>query len=329
MSEIRFHSGDPTRRARSAAIDPPLGYALAALLVLAGTLVVGGLLGASDLISDLVRSADRIAVRETARRGAESLASVGRRTLKLSNRLATDELFLARVGTVLDIPLPQAFPSVPMTEPPGTPSDAESEVTSLARRMRTAELFRRRLAALPRPLPRGMSLVRVPSRAPVEPSTAVPIETFGLHESQLTHRPEFFPGLALAAPAGTLVVAPAAGTVVFAGPAPKRSEAFWRRLGTVVVVAHSESIRTVFGHLEKLVVKRGQRVGRGDALAHVGQSGFAPTPRLHYEVRRLTESGFLPVDPRLFILDVDWIDAGELRTRPPAPPETALPASLR
>jgi murein DD-endopeptidase MepM/ murein hydrolase activator NlpD len=163
----------------------------------------------------------------------------------------------------------------------------------------------------------------------VEPSAAVPLETFGLHESPLTHREEFFPGLALAVPAGTVVVAPASGTVIFAGPAPKRSEALWRRLGTVLVVSHSETIRTVYGHIEKLLVRKGQRVGRGDALARVGQSGFAPTPRLHYEVRRLDETGFQAVDPRLFILDVDWIDAAELRARPQAPPETSLPPSLR
>jgi hypothetical protein len=329
VSEIRFHSGDPTRRTRSAAIGPRAGFVLAALLVFAGTLVSVGLFGAPDLIFDLVRSADRIGLRETARRGAEALASVGRRSLQLSNRLATDELFLARIGTILDVPLPPAFPSVPGTEPPGTPSDAEAEVTSLARRVRMAETFRRRLAGLPQPLPRGLSLVRVPSRSPVEPSAAVPVETFGFHASPLTHRDEFFPGLALAAPAGTVVVSPAAGTIVFAGPAPKRSEAFWRRLGTVLVVAHSENTRTVYGHLEKLSVRRGQRVGRGDALGRIGQSGFAPTPRLHYEVRRLAEGGFLPLDPRLFILDVDWIGAAELRARPAAPPETALPPSLR
>ena len=34
---------------------------------------------------------------------------------------------------------------------------------------------------------------------------------------------------------------------------------------------------------------------------------------------------FLPVDPRLYILDADWIDASELRNRPPAPAATALP----
>jgi murein DD-endopeptidase MepM/ murein hydrolase activator NlpD len=329
VSEIRFHSGDPARRTRSATIGPATGLALAAGCVLAGTLVVTGLAGAPELIVDLVRSADRLALRETTQRGAEALASVGRRSVRLSDRVATDELFLARIGAILDVPLPPSFPSPPKAEPPTNPSDAENDVTSLARRVRVAETFRRRLAALPRPLPGGLSPVRVPSRSPVEPSSAVPIETFGLHSSPLTHRQEFFPGLALAAPAGTPVVAPAAGTIVFAGPAPKKSEALWRRLGTILVVAHDARTRTVFGHLDKLLVRKGQRVGRGTPLARVGQSGFAPTPYLHYEVRRLGETGFLPLDPRLFILDVDWLDAADVRMRPAVPPGLELPPSMR
>ncbi|MGA7991578.1 MAG: M23 family metallopeptidase, partial [Thermoanaerobaculia bacterium] len=76
----------------------------------------------------------------------------------------------------------------------------------------------------------------------------------------------------------------------------------------------------VYGHLTGLVVRRGQRVGRGQPLARVGTSGFAPTPRVHYEVERLEKGRWVARDPRLFILDVDWIGAAELR-KPPTPPE--------
>ncbi len=145
----------------------------------------------------------------------------------------------------------------------------------------------------------------------------------------MTHRDEFFPGLLLAAPAGLPVLAPGSGTVVWSGPAPKTSDAAWRRLGNLVVLAHDDSMRTVFGHLAKGALPRGMRVRRGELVGRVGTSGFAPAPRLHYEVRRRTAEGFLPLDPRLYILDVDWITAVELANRPVAPTATALPAFLR
>ena len=164
----------------------------------------------------------------------------------------------------------------------------ESETADLARRARVFELFRRRLAALPGPLPAGFDLVSVPSRAPVEPSSSVPIELFGWHASEVTRRDEFCAGLTLASPAGTTVTAPAAGLVVYAGPVSRHADAAWRRLGTIVVLAHDARTRTVYGHLAVSLVKKGQRVARGGPIGRVGTTGFAMTPRLHYEVHRLT-----------------------------------------
>ena len=159
-------------------------------------------------------------------------------------------------------------------------------------------------------------------------SVAVVLVPYGPRTSPLTRRPEFFPGLELAAPGGTPVVAPAGGTVIFAGPPPRKSEADWRRLGTLLVIAHDTRTRTVYGHLERLLVKKGQRVVRGQTVARVGKSGFSPPPRLHYEVRRLSGESFLPVDPRLFILDVDWITAAELRGPPVPPADLDLPPAF-
>src|SRR5262249_41898450 len=110
----------------------------------------------------------------------------------------------------------------------------------------------------------------------------------------------------------------------------RHAEAGWRRLGTVVVLAHGPSTWTLYGHLEKPLVRRGQRVNRGDTIARVGRSGFTSTPLLHYEVRSSNGGrGVLPLDPRLYILDVDWITAAEVRARPSAPRELDLPSVFR
>ena len=309
-------------------IAPAAGAVIAALVVGAGTAAVTGLLGAPALLADLVRSVDRLALRETAKRGAEAFATVGRRSEKLSRRLATDELFLARLGLVAGAAPPSGFPPATAAGALTEPAAVEKAVTALARRLRIVELYRQRLGTLPGPggIPNPL---RIPSRSPVEPSAAVPLTLFGLRPSDLTHQDEFFPGLLLAAPAGLPVLAPGSGTVVWSGPAPKKSDASWRRLGNLLVLAHDDDTRTVFGHLAKGALPRGKRVRRGEPVGRVGMSGFAPAPRLHYEVCRRTADGFLPVDPRLYILDVDWITAEELANRPVAPPETALPGFVR
>jgi murein DD-endopeptidase MepM/ murein hydrolase activator NlpD len=324
VSEIRYHPGNPKRKSRSIDVGPLLGGGFAFLVVAFGTITFLGLAGAPSLVSDLIRSVDRLALRVTARRGAEALASVARRAEKLSSRLAADELFLARVGLMAEAPLPDGFPTILPAKPaPASADDMEATISSLRRRLRVFELFRRRLSPLPEP--GGPNPLRIPSRSPVDPSTAVPVAVFGPRTSELTREAEFFPGLELAIPAGSVVLAPAAGTVVFTGTAGRKAPASWRRLGTIVVIAHDNETRTVFGHLGKVLVPKGRRIHRGEPIGRVGQSGFAPTPRLHYEVRRLENGAFLPFDPRLFILDADWIGAADLRDRPPAPAETAMP----
>ena len=329
MSLLRIHPGDPSRKSRSLEIGPRGGAALAGLLLGCGASIVLGLAGAPRVVSDAVHAADRRAIRETTQRGAESFASVGRRALALGNRLLADELFLARVGAILEIPLPDRFPGDPLDAAPPTPAAMEAEATDLARRTRLFELFRRRLAALPAPLPAGFDPIFVPSQAPVEPSSSVPIEFFGWNTSEVTRREEFCSGLTLASPAGTLVTAPAAAVVVFSGPVSRRADAPWRRLGTIVVLSHDARTRTIYGHLSSALVRKGQRVSRGAPIGRVGTSGFTVTPRLHYEVHRLVNDRWVPRDPRIFVLDVDWIGAAGFRAGPTPPEPPPLPVFAR
>lgn len=329
MSLLRLHPYDPRRKSRSIEIGPRGGIAFAAFVLLAGGATALGLVAAPRIVFDLVHAADRRDAGETAQRGAEAFASVGRRALALSAHVAADELFLARVAAVIEVPPPAGFPGEALAKAPATAPSLESTTSEIARRSRVLELFRRSLAALPSAEPGGFRPAAVPSRSPVEPSTAVPISVYGPHESPITREAEFESGLTLASPAGSPVTATAEGTVLRAGPVSRRADASWRRLGTVVVLSHDARTRTVYGHLSGVAVRRGQRVGRGQPLARVGMSGFAPTPRVHYEVQRLENGRWTARDPRIFILDQDWIDATELRNAP-APPEAAqLPPDRR
>jgi murein DD-endopeptidase MepM/ murein hydrolase activator NlpD len=98
-------------------------------------------------------------------------------------------------------------------------------------------------------------------------------------------------GLDIAAPAGRDVLAPADGTVVFAG--------LEGGYGNVIVMDHGYGIKTRFGHLSQIMVKSGQHVKRGQTIAAIGNTGRSTGPHLHYEVR----VNGVPENPRKFILE--------------------------
>jgi murein DD-endopeptidase MepM/ murein hydrolase activator NlpD len=97
-------------------------------------------------------------------------------------------------------------------------------------------------------------------------------------------------GIDVAAPYGTTVVAPAAGTVIRAGVASG--------YGMVMEIDHGNGIVTKYGHLSRFLVHERQQVVRGQAIAEVGNSGLATGPHLHYEVH---VAGVI-VDPLTYVL---------------------------
>jgi murein DD-endopeptidase MepM/ murein hydrolase activator NlpD len=86
-------------------------------------------------------------------------------------------------------------------------------------------------------------------------------------------------GIDIAADKGTPVKAADAGTVIYAG-----SEA--PRMGNLLLLSHTGGYVTAYAHNEALLVKKGDRVTRGQTIARVGTSGGVPQPRLHFEVRK-------------------------------------------
>jgi len=144
----------------------------------------------------------------------------------------------------------------------------------------------------------------VPASMPLRAADAVTATGFGERRHPLTGEPEFHAGIDLAAPAGAGIRAPAAGIVRFAGEAPPSAGEAWWRLGRVVVVAHGSRYLTIHGHCDRILVGRGQRVAAGQTIAQVGNSGWTPSPRLHFEVRRNDGEGeWRPVDPARLWLD--------------------------
>ena len=146
-----------------------------------------------------------------------------------------------------------------------------------------------------------------PSTCPLRGKEFVLISSFGDRRSPFTKQLEFHPGVDLAAPVGTPVYATADGVVVFAGQYPLARSRGWWSYGNMVLIRDGEGFVTIFGHAERVTVRAGQKVRRGERLATVGNTGWSTSPHLHYEVRRRGADGeFRPIDPLLFILDRRW-----------------------
>lgn len=93
-------------------------------------------------------------------------------------------------------------------------------------------------------------------------------------------------GVDYTVPEGTRVFATADGTVASVQSRPSST-------GNAITIDHGNGYETRFHHLSKMLVKRGQKVRRGDIIALTGNTGLSLVPHLHYEVRYDDE----PVDP--------------------------------
>jgi murein DD-endopeptidase MepM/ murein hydrolase activator NlpD len=173
----------------------------------------------------------------------------------------------------------------------------------------------------------------VPARLPVAASDAVPVSGFGPRQDPVSGGAEFHPGLDLAAPAGSAIRAPADATVRWVGEAPTGAGEAWWRLGRIVVLAHGSSYLTIFGHCDRTLVRQGQRVPAGAPVATVGRSGWTPTPRLHFEIRRRDADGeWVAVDPVSLALDPAFAAAAaaadSLTPEPGGPAPPPLPRAF-
>lgn len=94
-------------------------------------------------------------------------------------------------------------------------------------------------------------------------------------------------GVNIAAPRGTPVRAAENGVVVYAGSELKG-------FGNMVLVKHADGYVTAYAHTSDVLVQRGDRVRRGQAIARVGSTGNVDSPQLHFEIRK----GRKAIDPQ-------------------------------
>lgn len=93
-------------------------------------------------------------------------------------------------------------------------------------------------------------------------------------------------GINLSVPQGTEVHAAESGVVAYSGSELKG-------YGNLVLVRHDNGWVTAYAHNDELLVKRGDKVTRGQVIAKAGKTGTVDQPQVHFELRQ----GSKPVDP--------------------------------
>ena len=100
---------------------------------------------------------------------------------------------------------------------------------------------------------------------------------FGMRLHPILQVVRMHEGIDLTCPRGTKIFATADGVVVDAGYSQGGH-------GIRIFIDHGYGYKTIYGHLEKVLVKRGERVKRGDVIGLVGNTGLSMAPHLHYEI---------------------------------------------
>ncbi len=299
--EVQFHPASPSGRVRSFVLD---ARGKRAVVVLAGLACAAAVSLWVTVPTFVLRSARR---EQSGAILAES-AGVTRRWSELEARAASLRDRALDSGTLVS-----RIAFLSGTTPAAWPKSLNPETAVLA--SQEPEAIVRGLGRYLAGLERGLALMKereaadpalaasTPSILPLATDLVEPSALFGPRVSPWTGSEEFFTGLDLAAPAGSAVIAPAAGTVVFAGRiAPSPGSRLWR-FGNCVVLSHGAAGATFFGHLAKIEVRRGSHVRRGERLGSVGTTGWAMSPTLHYEYWRRGAEELAPTDPRFAILD--------------------------
>ncbi len=105
----------------------------------------------------------------------------------------------------------------------------------------------------------------------------LPLQGFITQDFEIINVDHYHPGIDLACAVRTPVLATAAGVVEFAF--------FDSTYGNMVIIKHNDSISTIYGHNDSLLVESGEHVSAGSRIALSGNTGKSTAPHLHYEIR--------------------------------------------
>ncbi len=123
-------------------------------------------------------------------------------------------------------------------------------------------------------------LASIPAIQPVSNKDLKRIASyFGYRMDPFYKVKKFHEGVDFTAPTGTEIYASGSGVVTKAG----RN---FGGYGNQVIIDHGFSYTTLYAHMSKILVRKGEKVKRGQVIGHVGNTGKSTAPHLHYEIRK-------------------------------------------
>ena len=137
---------------------------------------------------------------------------------------------------------------------------------------------------------RMLMLRVVPSGMPIEYRGYTSVFGWRYHPLRRTQR-EFHTGLDLRAAHSTPVYSTADGFVELVRSNPTVG------FGNLISITHSFGFKSLYGHLDRMVVQQGDFIQKGQLIAYSCNTGYSSGPHLHYELRYLNK----PLDPTAFM----------------------------
>ncbi len=114
--------------------------------------------------------------------------------------------------------------------------------------------------------------------------------TFGRRRNPFNRKKvQFHSGLDIACRINSRVFSSRSGRVVFSG--------FKKGYGKLIIIKHEHGYHTYYGHLNRPLVKKGQKVNTGEFIAYSGNTGRTTGPHLHFEIRKSGK----PVNPAILL----------------------------
>lgn len=96
-------------------------------------------------------------------------------------------------------------------------------------------------------------------------------------------------GINIKAPLGSEIISLSEGVAVFSGNDPK--------FGNLLIIKSDNNIFMAYSHMSDLIITKGESIAHGQLIGHVGQTGNADSPQLHFAIRE----GKTAIDPIVYL----------------------------
>jgi hypothetical protein len=116
----------------------------------------------------------------------------------------------------------------------------------------------------------------VPSILPVQSKNVVIASGYGMRMHPMLRVKKLHTGIDLLLPEGEIVLSTADGVVIESASDAQR--------GNYLLIKHNDLFTTAYFHFKNVLVKKGDKIEKGQTIGYIGSTGLATEPHLHYEV---------------------------------------------